>query len=102
VMTLDSFLTVTHAVLLLGIFGFVASYKPDCETRYRPAISIFAATLAGICLALVAQIVTNWEQSCSAPQPLWTLFTALVFVAVAYTRGNVAKLFPRVKWGHHQ
>lgn len=100
-MTFESLLTFTHVILLLGIFGLVASYKPDDQTRYRPAVSIFAASLAGASLALVAHIVTAWGDSCKSPQPIWTLFTALVFISVAYTRGNVAKLFPRIKWSHH-
>lgn len=99
---LESFINFFHVMLLLGIFGFIASYAPDDETRYRPAVSIFAASLAGISLAMVAQIVTRWDDACQSPQPLWTLFTACVFIAVAQTKGNVAKLFPRIKWSHHQ
>lgn len=99
-MTFESLLTLTHVLLLLGIFGLIASYKPDDQARYRPAVSLFAASLAGISLAMVAQIVTSWDDSCRAPQPIWTLFTAFVFVAVAHTKGNVAKLFPRIKWSH--
>lgn len=101
-MTLESFINFIHVMLLLGIFGFISSYTPDKKTRYRPTVSIFAAFLAGISLAMVAQIVTRWDESCQEPQPLLTLFTACVFVAVAHTKGNVAKLFPRIKWSHHQ
>lgn len=101
-MTTESMITLTHVALLLGIFGFVASYKPDDETRYRPVVSLFAAGLAGSSLAMAAQIVTQWGEACQAPQPWHALFTACIFVAVAYTRGNVAKLFPRIKWsGNH-
>lgn len=101
-MTLESFINFIHVMLLLGIFGFVVSYIPDGSTRYRPTVSIFAAFLAGISLAMAAQIVTRWDDACQSPQPLWALLTACVFVAVAHTKGNVAKLFPRIKWSHHQ
>lgn len=97
----DSVIATIHLVLLLGIFGLVASYRPDEETRYRPAISLFAAGLAGSSLALATQIATQWGESCQAPQLWQVIFTAFVFVAVARTRGNVAKLFPRLKWTTH-
>ena len=100
-MTPDNLLTIVHVMLLLGIFGFVASYRPDDQTRYRPVVSIFAAALAGASLAMVAQIVTQWDDACKASQPWQTLFSACVFFAVAHTRGNVAKLLPRLKWTTH-
>lgn len=101
-MTTESLITIVHVALLLGIVGFVASYKPDDGTRYRPVVSLFAAGLAGSSLAMAAQIVTQFSESCQAPQPWHALFTACIFVAVAYTRGNVAKLFPRIKWSAHR
>jgi len=101
-MTAESLITLAHLAMLLGIVGFVASYKPDDGTRYRPVVSLFAAGLAGSSLAMAAQIVTQWGESCQAPQPWHALFTACIFVAVACTRGNVAKLFPRLKWSSHQ
>lgn len=97
-MTPNDILTAAHVLLLLGVFGFIVSYRPDEQTRYRPAVSLFAATLAGTSLAIVAQTVTQWGQSCQNAQGWPVLFTACVFVAVAYTRGNVAKLLPRLPW----
>lgn len=101
-MTFEVINNLIHVLLLLGIVGFVVSYSPDEHTRYRPAISLFAASLAGISLAMVAQIITRWDDACQQPQPIWTIFTACVFFAVAQTRGNVARLFPRIKWSHDQ
>lgn len=98
----ENALTVVHVLLLLGVFGFIVSYRPDEQTRYRPAVSLFASTLAGASLAMVAQTVTQWGQSCQATQVGPVLFTACVFVAVAYTRGNVAKLLPRLPWSMRQ
>lgn len=97
-MTSNSLLAAVHVVLLLGIFGFIVSYRPDEQTRYRPAVSLFAASLAGSALALVIQIATQMNASCQPPQVWPVLFTACVFVAVASTRGNVAKLLPRIPW----
>jgi len=100
-MTLDNVLTFTQVVLLLGIVGFVASYEPDKQTRYRPLLSLGAALFAGGCLAAAIYTVVTLGTSCQPASPPWVLFTACVFVAVARTGGNVAKLFPRLKWTHH-
>lgn len=99
-MTLDSALTFTQVSMLLGIVGFVASYQPDEQTRYRAAVSIGAAVFAGTCLAVAIWTVANLGSTCRPASPPWVIFTACVFVAVAYTRGNVAKLLPRLKWTH--
>jgi cytochrome bd-type quinol oxidase subunit 2 len=100
-MTLDDVLTFAQVVLLLGIVGVIASYQPDKQTRYRASVSIGAAAFAGICLALVVWTMATLNTSCQPASPAWTLFTACVFVAVARTGGNVAKLLPRLKWTHH-
>lgn len=97
-MTPDSLLTAVHVGLLLGVFGFIVSYCPDEQTRYRPFVSIFASSLAGVSLALAAQIITQWGNACQSAQIWSVLFTGCVFVAVARARGNVAKLLPRVPW----
>lgn len=101
-MTPNELLTLAHVAVLLGIVGFVASYQPDGETRYRPAVSLFATCLAGTALASAVQVGFEWHSTCRPPQIWQTLFSACVFFAVARTRGNVAKLFPRLKWSHHQ
>lgn len=100
-MTFDNALTLTQVALLLGIVGFVASYQPDEKTRYRPLLSIGASIFAGLCLANAFWTAVNLSASCQPANPLWTLFVGCVFVAVARTGGNVAKLLPRLKWTHH-
>jgi hypothetical protein len=101
-MTFDDVLNLTQVMLLLGIVGFVASYQPDENTRYRPALSLGASAFAGLCLANAIWTATNMGTSCQPSNPFWTLFIACVFVAVARTGGNVARLLPRLKWTHHQ
>jgi hypothetical protein len=102
VMTLESFINSAHLILLLGIFGIIASYKPSEGTRYRPVISLLAASLAGMSLAMATHIVTRWDEACQSPQPLWATLSAVAFVAVACVRGNVAKLIPRFKRSHNK
>lgn len=95
---INEYLSLANVLLLLGIVGIVGAYRPDEQTRKRRLVSIGAAVFAGTCLASAMYTVTQWGLSCQAPNPWQTLFTGCVFVAVAYTRGNVAKLLPRLKW----
>lgn len=99
-MTFDDVLTFAQVALLLGIVGFVASYQPDEKTRYRAPVSLGAAAFAGTCLAIAIWTITNLNTACQPANPLWVVFTACVFVAVARTGGNVARLLPRLKWTH--
>lgn len=100
-MTFDNALTFAQVAMLLGIVGFVASYQPDEKTRYRAPVSIGAAAFAGTCLAIAIWTVTNLNVSCRPADPMQVAFTACVFVAVARTGGNVARLLPRLKWNAH-
>lgn len=89
-----------RALLHVAAFLIVASFY-DPSARYRPGVSLFAVTLAGSNLALAMQILTSWALLLQTGAQVWsTLYAAVVLIAVAYTRGNVAKLLPRVKWGH--
>lgn len=102
-MTINSLLTFVYVLLLIGTGGIVASYCPDENTRYRARVSIGAAAFAGSCFAIAAWTATNWSSACEGltPRVLHTIFAACIFVSVARTRGNVAKLLPRLKWNHH-
>ena len=97
-MTMLEFL---HVVLLLGSGVVVASYRPDEQTRYRAVVSIGAAAFAGSCFAWAMWSITQGPAAGNAPQPWQTIFSGCIFIAVACTRGNVAKLLPRLKWTAH-
>lgn len=97
-MILNTLLTAMHALMLAVIFIIVFSYQPDVETRYRAGVSLLATMLAGGSLASLVHIVTQWGESCPQSPPGQVLLTLVVLIAVVRTRGNVAKLLPRLKW----
>lgn len=97
-MEIDAVLLVLRALAHLITFAIVASFH-DPEARWRPGVSLLAVLLAGSSAALAAQILTNWAQVIqSGPQLFHTLFAYAVLALIAWTRGNLAKLLPRMKW----
>lgn len=97
-MEIDALLLAIRALAHLVTFGIVASFC-DPSARYRPGVSILAFCVAGGSLAAVFQIVTRWaELMQSGPQAPQTILALAFLVPVALTRGNLAKLLPRIKW----
>lgn len=90
-----------HVLFLLGSGWVVAAYRPDGQTRYRAVVSIGAAAFAGSCFAWAMWSITQGPAACNAPQPWQAIFSGCIFIAVACTRGNVARLLPRLKWTTH-
>lgn len=72
--------------------GVVLARYHDPAARYRPAVSLIAATLAGGCFAGAAWVIATRGSS------LGLLIVSLIAAAAALlTRGNVAKLLPCLK-----
>lgn len=77
---------IVHAATFL----ILVSYRGR-DAHYRIFVSITAAFLTGLSLAL-AFYSLKFET-----HPLVTLFGVMLLAAVAYCRGNVARLFPAKK-----
>ena len=73
-------------VLLCGYF------QPSARFRLGP--SAMAGLLLASSASLAFQILRGWhEMVLQNPQPQLVIFVFAVFLPIAYTRGNVAKLF---------
>lgn len=94
-------LLIARCLMLLAITITLGIYH-DPTARRRWAVSIGAACGAGAALAWAlfsALQVVHDEIQPSPWHEIWpTLFVLCALVPVLYTRGNVAKLLPRVKW----
>lgn len=97
-MELDALLLIVRALAHLATFGIVFSYF-DPSARYRIGVSLLAFCVAGGSLAATVQIVTRWPDMLqSGPQAPQTILALAFLVPIALTRGNLAKLLPRIKW----
>lgn len=94
-------LLLVRCAMLLLITVTLGSYH-DPNARQRWGVSLIAVCAAGASLswALFSVLVAIREPSCTpATDEVWpTLFVFGVLIPILYTRGNVAKLLPRVKW----
>lgn len=86
----------SHVICFLVLVSF-----RDQSATHRPGVSWFAVGLMASNLALAWQILTTWPAllAAGAQWPL-TVFCVCVCAAVIYTRGNVARLLPRIPWSH--
>lgn len=94
-------LLIVRCLMLLAITITLGVYY-DPSARRRWVVSIMATFAAGSSLGWsVFSILTALHHG-SRPDvlsELWpTLFVFCAMIPVLYTRGNVAKLLPRVKW----
>lgn len=97
-MEIDALLLAIRALAHLVTFGIVFSYF-DPTARYRIGVSLLAFCVAGGSLAAAVQVATRWpEMMQTGPQAPLTILTIAFLVPVALTRGNLAKLLPRIKW----
>jgi len=96
---IDSLLWGTRAALHLATFLIVASYH-DTGARFRLEVTTVAICLCGSSGALGMLAVTRWTPGRFGTEYnlLFLLFVLAVFVIVVKSKGNVAKMFPRIPW----
>jgi hypothetical protein len=96
-------LLIARCLMLLLITIILGSYY-DPKARHRWLVSLFAFCIAGISLGWSVFSMLMVLQGQAKPEPLaeiWpTIFVFCATIPVLYTRGNVAKLLPRVQWLH--
>lgn len=94
----------SRCLMLLAITITLGVYH-DPAARLRWGVSIMATCAAGSSLAWCVFSLLSVLQGQYRPDTLgelWpTLFVLSAMIPVLYTRGNVAKLLPRVKWMHN-
>lgn len=93
-------LVIVRCLMLLAIALTLGSYR-DTSARYRPVASILATLAAGSSLgwAVHSGLMLYHYPHQGMQAELWpALFVLFVLVPVLYSRGNVAKLLPRIKW----
>lgn len=68
------------------------------EARFRLGPSVIAGLLASSSAAMAVQIVIDWHDLIQhRPQPQLLIFVATVFLPVAVTRGDVAKIYDALR-----
>lgn len=94
-------LLIARCLMLLAITITLGVYY-DPGARRRWLVSIMATCAAGSSLSwgmFSILMVIHQDAKPDAWGELWpTLFVFCAMIPVLYTRGNVAKLLPRVKW----
>lgn len=94
-------LLIARCLMLLLITIILGSYY-DPAARHRWLISLFAFCIAGVSLGWSVFSMLMVLQGQAKPEPLaelWpTLFVICATIPVLYSRGNLAKLLPRIKW----
>lgn len=94
-------LLIARCLMLFAITITLGIYY-DPSARRRWVVSIGAACAAGVALSWGLFSAIQVAHHAIKPSPwheIWpTLFVLCAMVPVLYTRGNVAKLLPRVKW----
>lgn len=97
-------LLIVRCLMLVAITITLGVYY-DPTARRRWAVSIMATFSAGSSLGwsvFSILMVLHEDARPNAMAEFWpTLFVFCAMVPVLYTRGNVAKLLPRVKWLHN-
>lgn len=82
-------------------FLLVATYKPSEDAAKRLGVSLVACILAGSSLMLLVLGMLTWDWQLTIPLPFSFALLAQTFaflIVIAIARGNVARLFPRIKW----
>lgn len=96
-------LLIARCLMLLLITITLGVYH-DPGARRRWLVSIMATFAAGSSLSwsvFSILMVLHQQARPDAWSEFWpTLFVLCALIPVLYTRGNVAKLLPRVKWIH--
>lgn len=94
-------LLLVRCLMLMTITITLGSYH-DPSARKRWLVSIMAVCAAGSSFgwALYSFLMAASQQSCiSVMDEFWpTLFVMCALIPVLYTRGNLAKLLPRIPW----
>lgn len=96
----------TRLALHLATVALLCGYFQPAA-RFRLGPSAMAGLLLASSASLAFQICYGWADMVKQnPQPQLVLFVFAVFLPIAYTRGNVAKLFDQMtrlspsKWFH--
>jgi hypothetical protein len=96
-------LLIVRCLMLLLITITLGGYY-DPTARRRWLVSLLAFCIAGTSLGwsfFSMLMVLQGQARPEALAELWpTLFVLCATIPVLYTRGNVAKLLPRVQWLH--
>lgn len=94
-------LLIVRCLMLLAITITLGVYH-DPTARHRWVVSIMATFAAGSSLGwsiFSILMMLHQEDRPDAWAEFWpTIFVLCALIPVLYTRGNVAKLLPRVKW----
>lgn len=93
-------LVIIRCAMLLVIAITLCSYR-DPEARHRPVVSIMATMAAGSSLGWSVHSILMLQHQAmpDARTEFWpSLFVLCALIPILYSRGNVAKLLPRVKW----
>lgn len=94
-------LLLARCLMLVIIAVTIGSYR-DPSARKRWAVSLMAVCAAGSSMAWamfsLLMVFHRGGRPDALGELLPTLFVLCAMVPVLYTRGNVAKLLPRVKW----
>ena len=94
-MELEQFLQGVRTLTHLATFLTIASYSGS-GARWRPAVSVLAACLAGSSLAMATFALTDRSHALrNGPQWLATLGWLSVLLLVISSRGNVARIIPK-------
>lgn len=93
-------LVLVRCLMLLAIAVTLGSYR-DPSARYRPVASVLATLSAGSSLswAVHSGLMLYHHPPQGFYTELWpAIFVLCALIPILYSRGNVAKLLPRVKW----
>lgn len=85
---------VCHLIICLFVVGY---HAPD--NNHRKIIGVFAGIFAGANAAEAYRVAYNFNSFVGVVQPPLTLVMVCVLFFVVYSRGNMAKILPRMLTG---
>lgn len=96
---LSTMLVLIRCSALTIIVLMVGKYHPDPDARERPGISLLAALFCGSAAGWAMYGFASLQvHTTPAREVLPTLFVLAITIPVVRTQGNLAKLFPRLRW----
>lgn len=92
----QAFLLTIQILMHLAITLRLMTYRPGEGDKYKPGVSILAATLAGSSAVCAFKILSGWPVLIhETAQPFTTLFVAVVLAGTLKSRGNLSYFLPR-------